>query len=126
MYVSRRHAIKNYLRYFNLDDHSSNYTIFKEGKEYRILDNDAGTQIYSSFILNGLVEYLSLRNTIPYIIVNGYGLDNNQLLKVIDLFNNLNSNNLEKSNLALRQMFDNLESGFLHEETIYQVKKNAN
>lgn len=126
MYVSRRHAIKNYLRYFNLDDHSSNYTIFKEGKEYRILDNDAGTQIYSSFILNGLAEYLILRNTIPYIIVNGYGLDNNQLLKVIDLFNNLNSNNLEKSNLALRQMFDNLESGFLHEETIYQVKKNAN
>ncbi len=125
MYASRRHAVKNYLRNFNLNDNSTNYTISKEGKEYAILDNSEGTQIYSSFILNGLREYLQLRDIVPYIVINGYGLDSEQLLKVIGLFNSANSNNIEKSITTLQQMFDNLESGFLHEETIYQVKKNA-
>ena len=57
MYVSKRHAINNYLEHFHLDRDSSEYFLFKENHKYSIVDNSEGTMIYSSFILNGLREY---------------------------------------------------------------------
>ena len=45
------------------------------------------------------------------------------LLKVIDIYKNVNKDNLEELNKMLSDMFDNLGKGFLHEESIYRVKK---
>ena len=84
MYVSKRHAINNYLEHFHLDRDSSEYFLFKENHKYSIVDNSEGTMIYSSFILNGLREYLELKDMIDYTIINGYMLNDNELMKVID------------------------------------------
>jgi collagenase-like PrtC family protease len=124
MYVSKRHAVNNYLKYFNLSKKDSNYYIFKEDNKYSIVDNNEGTVIYSSFILNGLREYLELNKTINNIILNGYQIDDNQLLEVLDIFNQVNDDNYDSLNNKLTTMFDNLGNGFLNEETIYRVKKN--
>lgn len=123
MYVSKRHAVNNYIKNFNLDSNSNKYYIYKEEKKYHIVDNNDGTMIYSSFILNGLEEYLDNIDKFDYILINGFEISDKDLLKVIDIYKNVNKDNLEESNKMLSDMFDNLGKGFLHEESIYRVKK---
>lgn len=124
MYVSRRHAIKNYLKYFGLNNSYKTYELFKEDKTYSIVDSADGTVIYSDFILNGLHEYLKLRDTIDYIIINGYQIENDKLLRVVDIFKKVNHENVDALNKEICQQFANVATGFLHEKTIYRVKKN--
>lgn len=123
MYVSKRHAINNYLKHFHLDRDSSEYFLFKENHKYSIVDNSEGTMIYSSFILNGLREYLELKDMIDYTIINGYMLNDNELMKVIDYFSVSNSTNIDDLENGINELFSNLSKGFLYEETIYRVKK---
>ena len=123
MYVSKRHAINNYLEHFHLDRYSSEYFLFKENHKYSIVDNSEGTMIYSSFILNGLREYLELKDMIDYTIINGYMLNDNELMKVIDYFSVSNSTNIDDLENGINELFSNLSKGFLYEETIYRVKK---
>lgn len=124
MYVSKRHAVKNYLKYFNLDLNSKNYSLFKENREYSIIDNIDGTMIYSDFILNGLKEYLDLKDKIEYVLINGYQINSEKLFKVIDMFNTVNNDNITEYEKELSILFNNLKKGFLYEKSIYKVKKN--
>lgn len=123
MYVSKRHAINNYLQHFHLDRDSSEYFLFKENHKYSIVDNNEGTMIYSSFILDGLREYLELNDKVDYIIINGYMLDDDKLMRVIDCFSIVNDTNIDNLENDFNKLFDNLSKGFLYEETIYRVKK---
>jgi len=123
MYASKRHAVKNYLNHFNLDLNSNKYYLFKEDKKYSIVDNNDGTVIYSNFILNGLKEYLNLNNVLDYVLINGYELETDKLLNVVNIFSKVNKDNINVLDKEIMIMFDNLEKGFLHEETIYRVKR---
>ena len=60
MFTSKRHIVKNYLEYFDLNDESSVNYIEKEDKIYPIIDNNIGTSVFSSNILNGIKSYLNL------------------------------------------------------------------
>lgn len=124
MYVSKRHAVKNYLNHFNLDINSNRYYLFKEDKKYSIIDNKNGTIIYTNFILNGLSEYLKIMNKIDYVILNGYDISDDKLNEIISIFKEVNTDNIDSLNSKIDKMFNNLEKGFLYEETIYRVKKN--
>lgn len=123
MYVSKRHAIKNYLKHFGLNINNSDYHLYKEDKKYSIIDNDEGTRVYSNFILNGLREYLQLSEKVDYVVLNAYKVDKQDMLSVIDIFKEVTNTNLDSLEDKLNKMFNNLELGFLHEETIYRVKK---
>jgi collagenase-like PrtC family protease len=123
MYASKRHAVKNYLNHFNLDLNSNKYYLFKEDKKYSIVDNNDGTVIYSNFILNGLREYLNLNNVLDYVLINGYDIETDKLLNVVNIFSKVNKDNINVLDKEIMIMFDNLEKGFLHEETIYRVKR---
>ena len=123
MYMSKRHAVKNYLNHFKLDLNSSRYYLFKEDKKYSILDNELGTSIYTNFILNGLKEYNEIKDKLDYVIINGFDIDDTSLDKVIDSFINVNNSNVEELDKDIQNLFPNLEKGFLYEETIYKVKK---
>lgn len=125
MYVSKRKAIENYLEYFNKERKDTDYYLFKEDKKYSIVDNKYGTVIYSNFILNGLKESLVLKDKVSHILINGYKIDDNKLDIVIDSFKNINDSNQDNLDGKLSQMFNNLEKGFLYEESIYTVKKDA-
>lgn len=124
MYVSKRHAVRNYLNHFDLDINSNKYYLFKEDKKYSIIDNNEGTMIYSNFIINGLREYVELKNCIDYVIINGYEIGTDKLFSVIDIFSKVNSTNIDEFDNTILNLFSNLEKGFLYEETIYRVKRN--
>jgi len=122
MYVSKRHAIDNYLKHFKLDTNSREFYIFKEEKKYPILERKDNTEIYSHFILNAIAEYTECG--IEYILLNGFKIDIDKFLEVINLFKTVTNDNKLKFKGKIDSMFNNTDLGFLYREAIYQVKKN--
>ena len=122
MYISKRHAIKNYLEHFKLKTDSKDFYIYKEEKKYPILERKDNTEIYSYFILNAIEEYGTM--DVAYILLNGFKINIQLFLQVIDLFNNVNEKNKDEFKNKIDQLFDNTDLGFIYKEAIYQVKKN--
>jgi len=124
IFNSRRHLVDNYLKTFNIDS-SSNYLLEKEGKNYSIVDDENGTTVYSANILNGLEEYLNLKNNnISYIVLNSYNIEVQKFIKVLEIFDSVNNSNIDSCVKQIDEMFDNVDRGFLYTETVYKVKNN--
>lgn len=120
MFVSKRNLVNNYKEYFDLKDYSNYYEIEKEGRRYPIDNTNLGTVVYSSSILNGLMEFKRLESlNVSYVTLNSYRILNDKFIEVAKLFYNRNydSNKID-------EMFPNADKGFLYKETIYRVKKN--
>lgn len=120
MFVSKRNLVNNYKEYFNIEDDSKTYEIEKEDRKYPIDNNNLGTVVYSSSILNGLEEFEQLENIgISYITLNSYRIPRDKFVEVAKLFymREYKSNKIDN-------MFSNTDKGFLYKETIYRVKKN--
>ena len=110
MFISFRHTVENYLKTFNLKDESKINYIEKENYIYPIIDNELGTTVYSSHILDGYEEYKDL--DIDYVTLNEFNIDRDTFIKVLDRYNG----SISKYEL-------NTDKGFLYKETIYKVKK---
>lgn len=117
MFVSKRNLVNNYKEYFNIDDNSSKYEIEKEDRKYPIENNQYGTVVYSSNILNALLE--SKNMNVSYITLNSYRIPNEKFIEVTKLFYNK-----EYESTKIDELFSNTDKGFLYKETIYRVKKN--
>lgn len=124
MFVSKRHIVKNYLNKFNLNDKSNINYIGKDDKIYPIIDNKIGTMVYSNNILNALSEYYKLKNKgIDYIVFNGFDIDNNILIQVLDIVSNMSVDNVEESADKIDQLIHNVDRGFMYQDTVSKVKK---
>ena len=121
MFTSKRHIVKNYLEYFDLNDESSVNYIEKEDKIYPIIDNNIGTSVFSSNILNGIKSYLNL--DIEYSVLNSFEIELNKFIEIINLFKIVNKDNVSKYEDKINNMFSNVDRGFLDKKTIYRVKK---
>lgn len=121
MFVSKRHIIKNYLEYFNLNDNSNVNYMEKEDKVYPIIDNNIGTQVYSNNILNGIRSALNI--DVEYIVLNSFNVDIDKFISIIDMFRNVTESNVEEYESKINSMFSNVDTGFLNTKTIYRVKK---
>jgi len=120
MFVSKRNLINNYKEYFNIKDDSKTYEIEKEERKYPIDNNNLGTVVYSSAILNGLEEFERLENIdVSYVTLNSYRIPEDKFIEVVKLFSKR-----EYKSTEIDKMFDNTDKGFLYKETIYRVKKN--
>lgn len=120
MFASFRHLVKNYLKTFKLNDSSSINYIEKEGKTYPLIDNELGTICYTDFILNGLKEKLLLN--CEYIVLNSFLIEDDKFIKVLDIFNKVNEENVLELENEINSMFPNTKKGFFYEETVYKVK----
>lgn len=121
MYVSKRHAIDNYLKHFNLSTNSKEFYLFKEDKKYPILERKDNTEIYSYFILNAIEEYVN--SNLEYILLNGFKIDCDKFIEIIKLFKTVTNENKLEYKERIDSMFDTTGLGFLYKEAIYQVKK---
>ena len=122
MFVSKRHIVKNYLKYFNLKDNSKINYIEKESKTYPIIDNNIGTMVYSNNILNGIKACLDV--DLEYIILNSFDIEIEKFIKVLKMFKSVNKSNVNEYYNKINNMFDNVDCGFLNTKTIYRVKRN--
>ena len=124
MFVSKRHIVKNYLNKFHLIDQSNINYIGKENKIYPIIDNKIGTIVYSNNILNALSEYYTLQsNSIDYIVFNGFNIDDSILIQVLNIVNNMSVDNVEECVDKIDRLFNNVDRGFLYQDTVSKVKK---
>lgn len=106
MFTSRRHLVNNYLNYFDLSDKGNEKKLYKEGKNYPIIDDVHGTTVYSDYILNVLNEdFLDDM----YIVFNSMYIDDADFKDILE--------NYDDSKFPY-------EHGFLYKETVYRVKKN--
>ncbi len=121
MFVSKRHIVKNYLEYFNLEDNSSVNYMTKENKVYPIIDNNIGTSVYSNNILNGIKTILNI--DVEYAVLNSFGIELDKFISVIKMFKNVNKDNVLEYENKINNMFINVDNGFLNIRTIYKVKK---
>lgn len=122
MFVSKRHIVKNYLEYFNLNDKSNINYLEKEEKTYPIIDNSIGTQVYSNNILNGIKSSLNIN--VDYIVLNSFGIELDKFINIIEMFKTVNKETIEEYNDKIKSMLTNVDNGFLNTKTIYRVKKN--
>lgn len=122
MFVSKRHIVKNYLEYFNLNDKSNVNYMEKEGNVYPIIDNNVGTFCYSCNILNGIKTYTDIN--IDYIVLNSFNIDINKFIEIIKYFKSVNKENVLEYEEKINSMFENIDTGFLSMKTVYRVKKN--
>lgn len=126
MFNSKRHIVKNYLEYFKLNDSSTINYMAKEGKIYPIIDNKNGTEVYTNYILNGILEFNKLKdNNIEYVLLNVFNIESNKFIDVLKLINDIDNNNCLEYYEKINNMFENVGSGFLYQETIAKVKKDA-
>ena len=124
MFNSKRHIVKNYLEYFNIDDNSKINYMEKEGKKYPIIDNEEGTCVYTDYVLNGIQEYCNLsRNNIDYVLLNSFNLDSEKFINVLKILNEINNDNIDQKLQYINSLFDNCNSGFMYKNTISKVKK---
>lgn len=126
MFASYRHLVNNYLNTFDLQSkNSKQYIISKENNDYTIIDNSLGTFVYSANILNGIDEYIKLKDSdIDYIILNSFNIDSNDFTKIVNLFTSVNENNVNDYSKKIYEIFPNCDKGFLYKETVYKVKNN--
>ena len=127
MFVSKRHLVKNYLEFFNLNDDSKINYIEKEEHIYPVIDDNNGTSVYSANILNGLEESLVLREKeIDYLLLNSFDIEQDKFKNILSIYYNLTDNNKEESIKALNILLDKpQDKGFLYKETVYKVKNNG-
>ena len=119
MFVSKRHIVDNYLKYFNIKDDSKVHYIKKEGKVYPIIDANY-TYAYSNNIFNGVRDYYNIN--VDYYVVNGFLIDNTKFSKLLSIIGNISIENVEKSALQIDDSFSNIDDGFLHKEIVSKVK----
>lgn len=119
IFNSRRPLVTNYLKTFKLKKQLSNAYLKQEGCHYPITEEHE-TVLYSSFILNGLKEMLDL--DYDYFVLNSFKIEDDKFEKVIDIFNEVDYNNLSDCEDKLNRLFNNLGKGFFYEDTVYKVK----
>jgi U32 family peptidase len=134
MMFSKRKLISNYLNYIHEQLNDNNYQLFEKQRReyYPVIEDQNGTTIYSSHILNGLEEYIALlSNNIEYAVLNAIDIDINNFIEVLIIYNQIRNswqNNkidmtytLHLSN-KIDMLLKNTDKGFLYKETIYKVK----
>ena len=121
--ASFRHLVNNYLDHFNLPKVSIKYFMEKENKSYQIIDDDNGTIVYSNNIINGLAESQELKEAgLSYLLLNSFSIDDDKFIKVVTMFNQANKENSKQLDNEIFEMFNNVDKGFLYNETVYKVK----
>ena len=117
IFTSKRNLVSNYLETFDKEKVSKIYYMYKEGIKYPIIEEGKGTTAFSGYVLNGIKEYYDL--DLDYYVINSFMID---IDKVLDIFKDVNKDNLEKCYQKLNKLIKNTDEGFLYKETIYKVK----
>ncbi len=127
IFYSSRKLLTNYFVYLNKKKEQELYYLTKEGKFYPIYEDNFGTYILSPHILSVITELPSLINRqLDYLVLNGLYIDDSSFAKIIDYFsqafNNLDLTEALNKKIALISPHP-LSLNFLHQQTIYRVKK---
>lgn len=135
MFLSKRKLLTNYFNFIQKQKNGNKYYLYEKSRNsnYPIIEEENGTYILSSHILNGLEELpILINNSIDYILLSGINHESNTFLEVLKRFHKVKTmydklsdkeiiNISNETEEILKFSFD---KGFYHKETIYKVKNN--
>lgn len=112
MFISERNQIKNYEKYFKLNN-STNYNYFiNDNIKYPIIDSKLGTFAFSNLPIFAYQEYIEIQDKIEYVILSDLFIDKDIYIKILDKVKNKKE---EKINIET-------SPNFLYKDTIYKIK----
>ncbi|MDD4035839.1 MAG: U32 family peptidase [Bacilli bacterium] len=135
MFLSKRKLLSNYFNFIKEQKQESIYYLYEKSRNsnYPIIEEDNGTYILNSDILNGLDELpILINNNIDYVLLNGLNHDSDTFLEVLKrfskvktMYNKLSKIELDKVSSEINDLLKfPVDKGFYYKETIYKVKNN--
>lgn len=125
MFVSKRNLVKNYLETFSFPINTDTYLIEKEGYEYPIVNTENKTEVYSSYILNGLKEKFLLQDLgIDYFLVSSFHISEATMIKILAIYHMATKETADEMESEIDTLLEgNTEKGFFYRKTVFRVKK---
>ena len=111
IFYSRRYLLTNYFNYIDKPHEDNLYYMRHNDEDYPVLESNDGSIIYTSKPVN-LINNLNDINSIDYIVMDSFNIDNSKFMSVLDNFINKTKTN------------NNEYIGFFNTKTIYKVKNN--
>lgn len=111
IFYSRRYLITNYFDYINKNKENDLYYMKHNEDYYPVLESSDGSIIYTNKPVN-LINNLDELNSIDYIVLDSFNIDNKEFMSELNNF--INRNKIEKQEYI----------GFFNTKTIYKVKNN--
>ena len=111
IFYSRRYLTTNYFNYINKTKKDDLYYMRHNNEEYPVLESSNGSIIYTSKPVN-LINNLNEINSVDYIVMDSFNVDNSKFMRLLDNFINKTKTN------------NNEYIGFFNTKTIYKVKNN--
>ena len=111
IFYSRRYLNTNYFNYINKPREDNLYYMRHNEEDYPVLESSDGSIIYTSKPVN-LINNLDEINSIDYIVMDSFNIDNVDFMSALDNFINKTKTN------------NNEYIGFFNTKTIYKVKNN--
>ena len=129
MFKSYRSGLTNYFNYFETDKNEGNYFI-EDGitKNKYLINEDSGTNIFSSHVLNGLAESKKLlEEGIEYLVINSYFFEAVVIKEIGKIFKERlqidDDKKIESIEERIKELVSlPLDKGFFYKPTVYQVK----
>lgn len=124
IFVSKRKAIENYKKTFELQNKKETYYIEKEGKKYPITETKKATCVYTPCVLNIAEEIPFFKEKgFEYIVCNSFQIEEKTFEKIISLYASITEENKTEVQKQVHDICSqNTDKAFLYKNTIVKVK----
>jgi len=122
---SKRELITNYFLFKGEKKEKEVYTITNNDSEgYYIQENDHGTKILTTKLLNGIIPFSYLKDSIEYACLDEQLVEHDLFIKVLEVFYKLNNNQINEleANKLVIELTGSDDTMFFDKKTIYKVK----
>ena len=121
---TKRKLLTNYFLYNKLNKNSDWYKISSDNNEYLIKESNLGTRILYGKIMNGIIPFYELKDTIDYGILNEELMNHDIFIKSLAIFKDLNENKIkmDDANKKIIDLVNSDDTVFYYKKTIYKVK----
>jgi len=127
MSYSLRKLVTNYFKHLGRLPSKNSYLITDDkGVKYPIIETKEGTIIYSSNVLNGILELERLHDVVDYVILDKNLIKYSVFVKVLEIYKDsleLDLAWLRTKKLEILKLIDNVDDGFFNKRTIFKVKR---
>ena len=128
MAYSGRHFISDYLSYIKKQfDDQKIYSIKEETRDKKMVihQGDAGTLIYSEFVLLALDEYLRLKDKIARFIIDDHYLDHDLFCDIVKAHRIVNKENVSAITTELKERYPDIyfDTGYLYNKTMIRKEE---
>ncbi|HHT38501.1 MAG TPA: hypothetical protein GXZ95_03710 [Mollicutes bacterium] len=134
MFVSARPLITSYFKHINKPYEKKVYNMYESqrNKTYPTIENEEGTIILSSDIINTIEELPDISKMVDYLILSSLNISKDKFTNIYEYYIKAlsfldNKEELKKISQDVSNESDHkTDKGFLYKETVYRVKNSDN